>query len=85
MGLQSSFDFSMFLPHACGNLYTTLMQPNARAYAKKPQQYTPSFSCNLRLEAIAKYRFTFCDQILTYYAKLYNRAERFESKKVESR
>jgi hypothetical protein len=45
----------------------------------------PSFSCNLRLEAIAKYRFTFCNQILDNYAKLYNRAERFESKKVESR
>ncbi len=37
------------------------------------------------LQAIAKQHLFFANHFLAYYAKLYNRAERFESKKVESR
>jgi hypothetical protein len=35
------------------------------------------------LEATAKVHFSLCNKICAYYAKLYNRAERFVSKKVD--
>jgi hypothetical protein len=41
--------------------------------------------CNCDSQATAEQQFTVCNIFLIDYAKLYNRAERFESKKVESR